>query len=467
MGWLLVTAREYATPDLFRQKAANPTNQEAVIFGWCSDRTPEPTLVHTWMTANVAEFLVEFRAYLQDQINAHLRAEFLSYHPADLEPLSSFENFIPPDLGTDYGERVVTKLWKVLQPHIRRAKYETSWFPSMDYSKNKKADFYSAILSGPPGTAKTTLARRIAGELQWPLIVLTPSDFLAAGEGEVEARAKMIFDSLSEGSRLVYFFDEIDELILDRGAQKEQHRSVFSFLTPSFLTKLQDLHDAAEVKSFIFLICTNYLDRIDSAAKRRGRIDETFTVLYADEASRRAMIVDLLGKKLKPNDLIDLINRKTDSDNSSLNIVSATAMLSYQGLKQVCSSVGDNMLGNDNRPTLDWTCIDEKLRLLTQDNEDAVASPEIKLSNFYAKRAGALDEWVKLLDLIPDQNRRLDELVKFCVSFEDDWQRYQKDVAAKLAKHLYPTDGPFNVTVGTLNTATLENLRSTVKSTAK
>lgn len=54
----------------------------------------------------------------------------------------------------------------------------------------------------------------MARELQWPLVMLTPSDFLVGGEADVEDKARDIFNALSCGSRLIYFFDEIDELIL-------------------------------------------------------------------------------------------------------------------------------------------------------------------------------------------------------------------------------------------------------------
>jgi len=131
------------------------------------------------------------------------------------------------------------------------------------------------------------------------LISLSPADFLAGGQDQVEARAKSIFDALAAGSRLVYFFDEIDELIRDRNQLTDGERSVFSFLTPSFLTKLQDLRDAAKENEFIFILGTNYLDNIDSAAKRSGRIDEQLPIVYPDAEARANIFIQEILKSCK------------------------------------------------------------------------------------------------------------------------------------------------------------------------
>ena len=52
------------------------------------------------------------------------------------------------------------------------------------------------LLYGPPGTGKTGIAEDLAAALSQRLITITPSDFLAEGPNEVEARAKVIFDAL-------------------------------------------------------------------------------------------------------------------------------------------------------------------------------------------------------------------------------------------------------------------------------
>jgi SpoVK/Ycf46/Vps4 family AAA+-type ATPase len=180
------------------------------------------------------------------------------------------------------------------------------------------------LLYGPPGTGKTEFADNIAGFLEVPVITLTVSDFLAEGEGRMENRAKLVFDVLSRQSSAVVIFDEMDQFLLDRDSQRFRDQgSAFQFLTPGMLTKFGALRKKASV---LFIIATNYEERIDPAIKRTGRIDLQYLLLPPDGAQR-----------------LKIINRfvKFDvealSTNEKAEIVAASAFLGYSDLKRVAS----------------------------------------------------------------------------------------------------------------------------------
>ena len=98
------------------------------------------------------------------------------------------------------------------------------------------------LLYGPPGTGKSSSVRLLASALQWPLTVITPSNFITHGEQQVEATAKALFDVLDMQSNMVVLFDEIDRLILDRrNADYHRQGDMFQLMTPSMLTKLETL----------------------------------------------------------------------------------------------------------------------------------------------------------------------------------------------------------------------------------
>jgi len=83
------------------------------------------------------------------------------------------------------------------------------------------------LLYGPPGTGKSTIARTLAETLGWPLLTVTPSDFIASGGEAVEARAKAIFQVLDHQTELVVLFDEIDNLLLDRDSKLYREQAGF------------------------------------------------------------------------------------------------------------------------------------------------------------------------------------------------------------------------------------------------
>lgn len=125
----------------------------------------------------------------------------------------------------------------------------------------------SAILFGPPGTAKTTIVRSLAKELGWPLIELSPGDFCTKGIEGIFARLAEIFGYLFRLKEVVVLFDEIDELVMARDIEKEKFGR---FLTTTMLPWLQQLRDYDRI---VFIVNTNHVERYDSAIRRPGRFD--------------------------------------------------------------------------------------------------------------------------------------------------------------------------------------------------
>jgi len=419
------------------------TSREPPLYGWCSDRVFEPYTIHSWVTAVSVEFLINYRQLLQELINGNLRSEFLSHHPAELT--QHLSDVSPTDLGRADGP-VADRLLTLVQGHKALELAEGPWLP--EKPERPSLSFYSAILYGPPGSSKTFMAKAIAGELQWPLVSLSPADFLARGEQHIEAQAAAIFTALSAGSRLVYFFDEIDELIRDRNKLEKDERSVFTFLTPSFLTKLQDLHDAAKQHEFIFILGTNYLDHIDAAAKRAGRIDEQFPIIYPDRVSRAHIVVDSLPGKNEPEKLGSKVAKMTYAEGGkSGNLLEATieftGFLSFPNMqaviadfKKIAESPDDDELKKKFMNTL---------REISAGSRQARFKPEIHLSE-YAERPQAIDEISALVAAIPErpfpwglepddaESPRLRELNELHRRIPDNFDEFKKAVG-KLLKN--------------------------------
>jgi hypothetical protein len=151
---------------------------------------------------------------------------------------------------------------------------------------------YSLILHGPPGTAKTTIAKSISSDLEWPLKVITQSEFLKNGQDKVDSEAEKIFRICLGLKDVVILFDELEELILNRqptgiSGKKTDGEHVIApergsrMVTTSMLPRIHELRDRMRV---VFLFATNRMTEIDNAATRLGRFDLISYVGYPDPA---------------------------------------------------------------------------------------------------------------------------------------------------------------------------------------
>jgi len=192
---------------------------------------------------------------------------------------------------------------------------------------------YSLLLYGPPGTGKTVFAEEICKALKLPLVTVTPSDFIRGGESEVEARAKMIFEVLEAQSNVVILLDEIDRMILDRASNLYTEQSdIFQFMTPGMLTKLRNLRKKAHP---IFLIATNYEERIDKAAKRPGRLDSNLLMPPPNMAGRIQILEQLISERIDNKQKEDF---KTKDSELLLSVAEQTRLKVFIELKELVVS---------------------------------------------------------------------------------------------------------------------------------
>ncbi|HST62515.1 MAG TPA: ATP-binding protein, partial [Longimicrobium sp.] len=168
---------------------------------------------------------------------------------------------------------------------------------------------YSLVLHGPPGSSKTAVAEALAREMwrgtrrwgrtQSRMIRVTPADFTRLGEDRIDAEAALIFRLLRHVRGVTILFDEVDDLLRRRNADAERPRFM-DLVTPAMLNRLQDLRDVCKYQEVCFLFGTNYIENIEPALMRAGRIDRKVPVVYPDFDSRQALAAKALHKHEMP-----------------------------------------------------------------------------------------------------------------------------------------------------------------------
>lgn len=240
------------------------------LWGWSSEAR-EPG-IDIWTTATAVKALLEIREIIEERLWSICKRRFTV-----LTGLKRLTEIDPVDLGAHHGMRLQTRLLR----NAARAEL------------NQDEAEYSFMLHGPPGSSKSVLGQAIGKEM-WSaagdtrFVRITPADFTRRGESGLDFEARFIFRLLSHVRRVTIFFDEIDDLLRVREIGAEA--SFIRLVIPGMLNRLQDLRDSARAQEICFLLGTNYIDQIEPALIRPGRIDLAIPVTYPDAWSRQAIM---------------------------------------------------------------------------------------------------------------------------------------------------------------------------------
>ena len=289
------------------------------VSGWESEHVGNEGVIHIWQTALILDYLASYAKLLKKHIAKQylicsgLSVQYNEYIQKGKRCIFSNSNPFPEYLSVSDFSYNVPKF--VFEKFMLSRKSKScnlncahevdccsenncpvSFFCiGMKQDKTKGKAKFSLLLYGPPGTGKSFFTKEIARCLNWKHITVTPSDFLDNGSAEIEARAKAIFACLMEQEDAVILFDEIDQFILDRDSKRYREQTdVFKLLTPGMLPKFQDLRDNAKC---IFVIATNYAERIDPAIVRLGRVDVKIPLMPPSWKMRKSMCMEELTEK--------------------------------------------------------------------------------------------------------------------------------------------------------------------------
>lgn len=145
---------------------------------------------------------------------------------------------------------------------------------------------HSALLVGPPGNGKTSLAEAIAESLAVPFFVVRYESMIGSFLGETASRMKRVFD-YARTTPCVLFFDEFDTVGKERGDTHETGE--IKRVVTSLLMQIDDL------PSYVVVLgATNHAELLDRAVWRRFQLR---LQLPAPSQKQLASYLSVLGER--------------------------------------------------------------------------------------------------------------------------------------------------------------------------
>ena len=149
------------------------------------------------------------------------------------------------------------------------------------------------LLSGPPGTGKTTFARALCNSFELPLHVTSVSTWLEASYlGDVIKQMNAAFSEARRNAPSILFIDECDGI----GKRQPQNRSHADYWNALVNKMLELLDGAAKSEGVIIVGATNRPEAMDEALKRSGRWERQITIPMPDRAALTGILAHHLGE---------------------------------------------------------------------------------------------------------------------------------------------------------------------------
>jgi ATP-dependent 26S proteasome regulatory subunit len=182
-----------------------------------------------------------------------------------------------------------------------------------------------ALMLGPPGTGKSTLAQALAKEAKMNFIQLHLGKLFGGIVGDTERNTRKMIEAIEAASPCIGFIDEIDS-VLSSGRSSPGDSGTSARVFNSVMTLLSD---PARTGKVVILAASNRPDLLDPALIRDQRFDARLPILPPAPTDRegRTLILKAMKIKHKANYSKELTATINVSDNGLGRLVMDTSRM--------------------------------------------------------------------------------------------------------------------------------------------